>query len=87
MKASELVQSMIFIAEGGDPASGYFGGQYKEIADRRTLENLPENHEGVFSRAFAFLVNNLKPRDPKHSRLSPMAIVTVGYQKKVYLFR
>ena len=24
------------VAEGGDPAWGYFGGRYKEVADRRT---------------------------------------------------
>ena len=30
------------VADGGDPASGYFGGQYKEIADRRPQENLAE---------------------------------------------
>ena len=24
------------VVEGGDPASEYFGGQYKEVADRRT---------------------------------------------------
>ena len=34
-----------------------------------------ENHEEMFSHAFAFLVNNLNPRDPKHSCLSPMATV------------
>ena len=56
------------VAEGGDPASGYFGGQYKEVSDQRTQDNL-------------------KPCDPKHSRFSPMATVTVGFQKTVYLFR
>ena len=62
---------------------GILEGSTKKLPTGQDIEN----HEGMFSHAFAFLVNNLKPRDPKHSHLSPMATVTVGSQKMVYLSR
>ena len=44
-------------------------------------------HEGMCSRAFDFSFDDLKPRDPKRSRLSLTATVSHVSEKTLYLFR
>ena len=63
---------------------GILEGSTKKLSTgehKRTCQDI-KNHEGMVSRGFVFLVNNLKPHDPKHLRLPPMATVTYGRLSK-----
>ena len=73
------------LLKGWNPASGYFGGQFKAVADQNFGKQRSYTApEGMWSRAFAFSFDSFKPRDPKHSPLSLTTTVSCVSEKRLF---